>query len=960
MSTNEDSDEDDAFKPRTQGKPRRSAPTVQKPSRKSSRGKSSVCPDEISNTKSTPSVSHAEPGKLKPKSKGSLEGVAKMGSDLDKTTQFCPICQVPLNVLKISPIMHTSSCNITVKTQACPKGRLCLSTNIFHYRDLNHDELAAYRASEDFVAPDFVFSPQKAKLKKTPLKGSGGKKRMPTSPHHSTSKKKKNEPCCSKDLTPPQPSTSTTTVQLNSDDNIKKKLAFTDDVNSKEGVCEENSSPSSQDLFGDITANSMQAHDQNSLPDHLNESEMWCSDLMLGGSIPDGALTEPRSTAADIDPLLIVKTEHESEEFVEESAPLPSQGTSSANVVIQYHGMTPHGGTQEFVGNSTECPESCVSRSEAEDALQANCSVIFKAVGVNRAEAMTRSPLSVTLMVNQTGWEGIDIRGTESTNIQKLEVSLCKCAHAINVQCSVHNQDINSDVKLNLLNFEQHEKFFATMQELGLKNNDLHVQPVQNDTAYKKKVLSSTCNAISISSVGANTSVPSVVELLPVSLPVESENEASETREVTNAFAALKKASAVNENKRSVTPTMSHKSTVRKHRPSTPAPMIVTESTPSSWTIVPSSKKPPLFSGGPESKAHKNKKIPGYKRIPGTQFVVDAFNFGIIPGVKAYFLSHFHSDHYIGLRKDFNMPLFCSQVTANLVHLKIKVDKQHLYILKIGEPRVVHGVEVETFEANHCPGAVMFLFRLLDGQTFLHVGDFRAHPSMESYPQLRYVDKLYLDTTYCDPSYDFPSQEDVVNKVVQTVGNHLAKNEFTLIVCGTYTIGKEKVFMGIAEAFNFKIWAAADKRKTLNCLEEKALLDRLTSDAMLAQVHVANMRDIALDELQQYLKKFSSKYTHVVGIKPTGWTTSTSIKSKPSDFQKSTRGKVTIYGVPYSEHSSFSELRRFVRHIRPKDIQVTVNIGKSSKYRGLFNQWLSSNRNDNGQSKMIQFFTSSS
>lgn len=41
----------------------------------------------------------------------------------------------------------------------------------------------------------------------------------------------------------------------------------------------------------------------------------------------------------------------------------------------------------------------------------------------------------------------------------------------------------------------------------------------------------------------------------------------------------------------------------------------------------------------------------------------------------------------------------------------------------------------------------MFLFRLLDGRVFLHVGDFRAHPRMEKFPELRHVDKLYLDTT---------------------------------------------------------------------------------------------------------------------------------------------------------------------------------------------------------------------
>lgn len=56
---------------------------------------------------------------------------------------------------------------------------------------------------------------------------------------------------------------------------------------------------------------------------------------------------------------------------------------------------------------------------------------------------------------------------------------------------------------------------------------------------------------------------------------------------------------------------------------------------------------------------------PRYKVVEGTSFAVDAFRYGDIEGVTKYFLTHYHADHFMGLKKSFNKPLFASTITGN-------------------------------------------------------------------------------------------------------------------------------------------------------------------------------------------------------------------------------------------------------------------------------------------------------
>jgi len=164
----------------------------------------------------------------------------------------------------------------------------------------------------------------------------------------------------------------------------------------------------------------------------------------------------------------------------------------------------------------------------------------------------------------------------------------------------------------------------------------------------------------------------------------------------------------------------------------------------------------------------------------------------------------------------------------------------------------------------------------------LHCGDFRADPRHVHHPAIRgkYLDAVYLDTTYLkyyhdlaslinSPKYAFPFQEDVIEACAQkcqilsdeepaaaesalgAMANWV-KAPFQsdkprgrlLVVVGTYSIGKERIVVGIAKVLRTKIYASAGKRRICACLEDQELMDMITDDPKEGQVHMTSLGEI--------------------------------------------------------------------------------------------------------------------
>ncbi|XP_061336906.1 DNA cross-link repair protein SNM1 [Gastrolobium bilobum] len=337
---------------------------------------------------------------------------------------------------------------------------------------------------------------------------------------------------------------------------------------------------------------------------------------------------------------------------------------------------------------------------------------------------------------------------------------------------------------------------------------------------------------------------------------------------------------------------------------------------------------------------------PFYKKIPGTTFTVDAFRYGCVEGCSAYFLSHFHSDHYGGLSKKWSHgPIYCSPLTGRLVQMCLSVNPLYIHPLEFNIEHLIDGVKVTLLEANHCPGAALIHFGLPNGQRYLHTGDFRACKQMQAYHLLvnQRVNVLYLDTTYCNPKYKFPSKEDVLNYVVKITKNHLKMHPRTLVVVGAYSIGKECVYLAISKALGVKIYANASRRRILLAFGWPDFSDSLCTNGNNTLLHVLPMSSLRFETLKDYVKTYKEQFTSILAFRPTGWTFSEKTRNDLDLIKPISKGNITIYGVPYSEHSSFTELRDFVQFLRPDKIVPTVNVGNATnreKMQSYFRDWL--------------------
>lgn len=352
------------------------------------------------------------------------------------------------------------------------------------------------------------------------------------------------------------------------------------------------------------------------------------------------------------------------------------------------------------------------------------------------------------------------------------------------------------------------------------------------------------------------------------------------------------------------------------------------------------------------------------------QIAVDAFCYSANENITFYFLTHFHSDHYTRLNKKWlkekfeinpNHKIFCTELTKKFLILCLNLDPDKIEACLLNKRCLIKsydkfydsknfdinqnkmlsktGLYVTSIDANHCPGAAIFLFESvrLHGsiEFFLHCGDFRVisklinHPSLASFniecsPNPSTFDKIYLDTTYLSPLYNFPPQKDVLKNISEML-DLLSKNlldkrlnvfekttqskitdfffkkkKKILIVVGSYFIGKEKIVLEIMDKINCPVYILDNKKQTKvkavkfsfgSDLKNHLINNPLGDSSSHCVIHLVTMNIVKNQaSLINYFKinKYFQYFEKCIGLKPTGWT----FKKEQSDL---TKKKFTIF-----------------------------------------------------------------
>ncbi|AEE29793.1 unnamed protein product [Arabidopsis thaliana] len=337
----------------------------------------------------------------------------------------------------------------------------------------------------------------------------------------------------------------------------------------------------------------------------------------------------------------------------------------------------------------------------------------------------------------------------------------------------------------------------------------------------------------------------------------------------------------------------------------------------------------------------------------GLPFAVDTF--GPYTETKRrkrhHFLTHAHKDHTVGVSPSniVVFPIYSTSLTISLLLQRFpQLDESYFVRVEIGQSVIVDDPDgefkVTAFDANHCPGAVMFLFEGSFGN-ILHTGDCRLTlDCLHSLPE-KYVGRshgmkpkcslgyIFLDCTFGKSSHSqrFPTKHSAIRQIINCIWNH---PDAPVVYLACDMLGQEDVLLEVSRTFGSKIYV--DKATNLECFRSlMVIVPEIVSEDPSSRFHIFSGFPKLYERTSAKLAEARSKLqSEPLIIRPSAqwyvcddeddWKSGSIQKQRKVRFSEAVKDEFGLWHVCYSMHSSRAELESAMQLLSPKWVVSTV------------------------------------
>lgn len=280
------------------------------------------------------------------------------------------------------------------------------------------------------------------------------------------------------------------------------------------------------------------------------------------------------------------------------------------------------------------------------------------------------------------------------------------------------------------------------------------------------------------------------------------------------------------------------------------------------------------------------------------------------PSANVNFVSHAHSDHTSGIRK--NRKVIASKVTKELIECREVKKKLEL----IHDPKVV-----ELLNAGHILGSrQLYVTSDVLGASVIYSGDYQMDKSLVAEPiETKKADILIIDSTYPDKETVFGDRNEIMTSIQRYIQAKIQKG---IVLFGSYAVGKAQEINKIANEIG--ISPVVDQKISkinqiynnngaeldyVSSYKDECELDSVTKENFLGITTVSKLHEVAYKLGHAYGKKV---YTAVA----TGF-------ARGMDMGVDAQ-------FPLSDHADFKQALDYIEACSPKVI-YTRGSGECSK-----------------------------